>query len=61
MTDSSPQNPPALLLADDELLAFTPVPLDRHGRNGWTAAQQERFVLALYVTGSVVHAVKAVT
>ncbi len=60
MTDSSPQTPPALLLADDELLAFTPVLLDRHRRNGWTAAQQERFILALHAMGSVGQAAKAV-
>ena len=60
MTNSSPQTPPALLLPDEELLAFTPVPLDRHRRNGWTAAQQERFILALHVMGSVGQAAKAV-
>lgn len=60
MTDSSPQTPPALLLPDKELLAFTPVPLDRHRRNGWSAAQQERFIRALDVMGSVDQAAKAV-
>lgn len=52
MTDSSPQTPPAQLLANDEVLAFTPVPLDRHRSNGWTPAQQERFIRALDVIGS---------
>ena len=60
MADSSPQTPPAQCLPDEELLAFTPVPLDRHRRNGWTAAQQERFILALHVMGSVGQAAKAV-
>ena len=60
MTDSSPQTPPAQCLPDEELLAFTPVPLDRHRRNGWTAVQQERFILALQVMGSVGQAAKAV-
>ena len=52
--------PPAPLLADEGLLAFTPVPLDRRRSNGWTAAQQERFILALHVMGSVGQAAKAV-
>lgn len=60
MTNSSPQTPPVQRLADNELLAFTPVPLDRHRNNGWTAAQQERFILALHVMGSVGQAAKAV-
>lgn len=60
MTDSPPQTPPTLLLADEDLLAFTPVPLDRKRSNGWTAAQQERFILALHVMGSVGQAAKAV-
>jgi hypothetical protein len=60
MTDSHQQTPPALLLAHEEQLAFTPVPLDRKRANGWTPAQQERFILALTVMGSVGQAVKAV-
>ena len=60
MTDSPPPTPPALLLADEDLLAFTPVPLDRKRSNGWTAAQQERFIVALHVMGSVGQAAKAV-
>lgn len=60
MTDSPPPTPPAQLLAEEDLLAFTPVPLDRKRSNGWTAAQQERFILALHVMGSVGQAAKAV-
>jgi hypothetical protein len=60
MTDSPSPTPPAPLLADEDLLAFTPVPLDRRRSNGWTAAQQERFILALHVMGSVGQAAKAV-
>lgn len=60
MTDSSPQTPPAQLFADDELLAFTSVPMDRRRSNGWTPAQQERFIRALDVMGSVGQAAKAV-
>ena len=60
MTDSPSPTPPAQLLPDEDLLAFTPVPLDRSRSNGWTAAQQERFILALHVMGSVGQAAKAV-
>ena len=60
MTDSPSPTQPAQLLADEDLLAFTPVPLDRCRFNGWTAAQQERFILALHVMGSVGQAAKAV-
>lgn len=60
MTDSPPPTPPTQLLADEDLLAFTPVPLDRKRSNGWTPAQQERFILALHVMGSVGQAAKAV-
>jgi hypothetical protein len=60
MTDSPQQTPPTLLLPDEELLTFTPVPLDRKRNNGWTPAQQERFIVALTVMGSVGQAVKAV-
>ena len=60
MTDSPSPTPPALPLADEDLLAFTPVPLDRRRSDGWTAAQQERFILALHVMGSVGQAAKAV-
>jgi hypothetical protein len=60
MTDSSSPTPSTQLLADEDLLAFTAVPLDRKRSNGWTAAQQERFILALHVMGSVGQAAKAV-
>ena len=60
MTESLPHTPPALLLAHEELLAFTPVPTGRKRRNGWTPAQQERFILALEAMGSVGQAAKAV-
>jgi hypothetical protein len=60
MTDSPQITPPTLLLPNEELLAFTAVPLGRKRANGWTPAQQERFILALTVMGSVGQAVKAV-
>jgi hypothetical protein len=60
MTDSPPQIPSTLLLPDEEQLAFTAVPLDRRRNNGWTPAQQERFIIALEAMGSVGQAVKAV-
>jgi hypothetical protein len=60
MTDSPQITPPTKLLPDEELLAFTAVPLDRKRNNGWTPAQQERFIVALSVMGSVGQAVKAV-
>lgn len=60
MTESPAPPPPALLLADEELLAFAPVPLDRRRNNGWTPAQQERFIIALEAMGSVGQAAKAV-
>jgi hypothetical protein len=60
MAESPQQNPPSLLLADDEALAFTAVPLDRRRATGWTPAQQERFIRALDVMGSVGQAAKAV-
>ena len=39
---------------------FTPVPLIRHRRDGWTAEAQRRFIAALSVMGSVGAAAKAV-
>jgi hypothetical protein len=60
MTDSPKQTPPTVLLPDKEQLAFTAVPVDRKRNNGWTPAQQERFIVALSVMGSVGQAVKAV-
>jgi hypothetical protein len=60
MTDSQQQTPPALLLPDEDILAFTAVPLDRRRANGWTPGQQERFILALDAMGSVGQAAKAV-
>ncbi|MBK7161014.1 hypothetical protein DXH95_08110 [Sphingorhabdus pulchriflava] len=59
MIESTPP-PPALLLADDEYLAFPAVPQLRHRHNGWTPPQQARFILALQAMGSVSAAVKAV-
>ena len=32
---------------------FTPVPMDRNRRDGWTPDRQRQFLLALSVTGSV--------
>ena len=60
MPDSPSPTPHAVLPANEDLLAFTAVPLDRSRSNGWTAAQQERFILALHVMGSVGQAAKAV-
>jgi hypothetical protein len=44
----------------DDLLAFTPVPLNRKRANGWSAERQRRFVLALSVMGAVGPAARAV-
>ncbi|MBA3942414.1 MAG: hypothetical protein C0520_14505 [Sphingopyxis sp.] len=53
------RTPPAPLLADT-CLAFTPVPLDRHRADGWTADTQANFIRALSAMGSVGQAAKAV-
>jgi hypothetical protein len=41
-------------------IPFTPVQLDRARHNGWSPAQQQRFIKALAVIGSVGAAAKAV-
>jgi hypothetical protein len=44
---------------DDDLLAFTPVPV-RARRDGWTPDRQRRFIQALCVMGVVAAAARAV-
>jgi hypothetical protein len=39
---------------------FTPIPMERQRANGWSPAQQERFIQALAVMGSVGAAARAV-
>ena len=41
-------------------LAFTPVPLLRTRRNGWTPQRQRDFIRALEATGNVSRAARAV-
>jgi hypothetical protein len=60
MTESPCTTPPTLHLPHEDILAFTPVPPDRTRNNGWTAGQQERFILALHVMGAVGQTAKAV-
>jgi hypothetical protein len=50
---------PETLLAET-VLAFTPVPAQRKRGNGWSPMQQERFIRALGVMGSVGPAARAV-
>lgn len=45
---------------EDDLLAFTPVPMLRKRANGWTPERQRRFIYALQIMGSVGPAVRAV-
>lgn len=45
---------------DSALPEFTPVPLSRHRRDGWTADRQRAFIARLAVTGVVAGAAKAV-
>lgn len=59
MAESPSPTPPPLRLADSDL-AFPAVPQTRKRGNGWSPAQQERFILALEVMGSVGSAAKAV-
>ena len=44
----------------DDLLTFTPVPMQRVRSNGWGAEWQQRFITALSVTGAVGPAAPAV-
>ena len=56
MTDSSCDS----LRLEGTLLAFSPAPCERNRHNGWSALQQERFILALEVMGSVGPAARAI-
>jgi hypothetical protein len=58
MTDSHDSR--ARPLDDDDLRDFTPVPLDRHRRDGWTPWAQRSFVRALAAMGAVGPAARAV-
>jgi hypothetical protein len=60
MTDSQNMPAPTLCLAESEYLAFTAVAQTRKRGNGWSPIQQERFILALEVMGSVRPAARAV-
>ncbi len=54
-------NPDAGSDADfDDLLAFTPVPMQRRRADGWSAERQRRFITALSVMGAVGPAARAV-
>jgi hypothetical protein len=54
-------NPDAGTDADfDDLLAFTPVPMQRRRADGWSAERQRRFITALSVMGAVGPAARAV-
>ena len=56
-----PKNPDAGSDADfDDLLAFTPVPMQRRRADGWSAERQRRFITALSVMGAVGPAARAV-
>ncbi len=71
MTDASPPNPNPAPNPDagsdagsdadfDDLLAFTPVPMQRRRADGWSAERQRRFITALSVMGAVGPAARAV-
>ncbi len=67
MTDASPPNPNANPSPDagsdgdfEDLLAFTPVPMQRRRADGWSAERQRRFITALSVMGAVGPAARAV-
>ncbi|MGK6319079.1 hypothetical protein [Sphingomonas sp. DT-204] len=51
---------PAPPEAEDELPAFTPVPMTRSRRDGWTPARQRAFIAALADSGVVAGAARAV-
>ena len=58
---NAPKNPDAGTDADfDDLLAFTPVPMQRRRADGWSAERQRRFITALSVMGAVGPAARAV-
>jgi hypothetical protein len=54
----SPSSPLAEF-TDDGVITFTPVPMGRRRRSGWTEAQQRRFIIALEAMGSVGRAARA--
>ena len=67
MTDAPPPNPKPAPNADagsdadfGDLLAFTPVPMQRRRADGWSAERQRRFITALSVMGAVGPAARAV-
>ncbi len=67
MTDAPPPNPNPAPNPDagsdadfDDLLAFTPVPMQRRRADGWSAERQRRFITALSVMGAVGPAARAV-
>ena len=56
MTESNPDIPSL----QGTICEFTPVPMLRHRRSGWTEEAQRRFISALLVMGSVGAACRAV-
>ena len=63
MTDAPPPDPSPAPNPDagsdvgtdadfDDLLAFTPVPMQRRRADGWSAERQRRFITALSVMGA---------
>ena len=67
MTDASSPDPNLAPHPDagsdadfDDLLAFTPVPMQRRRADGWSAERQRRFITALSVMGAVGPAARAV-
>lgn len=46
--------------ADTDILAFTPVPMQRRRRNGWTPERQVLFIESLATCGSVTMAARSV-
>lgn len=58
--ENDSNTPPPQPLLPGTILAFTPVPQLRKRANGWSAARQEQFILALEVMGSVGPALRAV-
>jgi hypothetical protein len=67
MTDAAPPDPNPAPNTDagsdadfDDLLAFTPVPMQRRRADGWSAERQRRFITALSVMGAVGPAARAV-
>lgn len=57
MRESPIPDPPP---ADDDLPAFTPVPMTRSRHDGWTPERQRGFIAALAQSGIVARAARSV-